>query len=266
MNRKTEEKYIAIFDSGVGGLTVLHRALEFMPHESYLYYADSANVPYGTKSKSEVARHVKVAVENMMRYPLKAILLACNTATSICAEMLRQEYDIPIIGMEPAVKPAVSEGDPRKVLVLATELTLREQKYQELIQRLGASEIVDALPMQDLVDYAEEFDFESPRLKRYIRNSFQDINWEEYHSVVLGCTHFLYFKAIMSSFIPGHIQFVDGHMGTLKQLSKHIEKNPFGTASQMKCMLSGVDVATEVLGPYLNYLKKERHHIISLPS
>lgn len=263
MKGRTEEKYIGIFDSGVGGLTVLHQAMEMMPHERFLYYADSANVPYGTKSKSQILEFVDVAVDNMLRYPLKAIVLACNTATSVSAASLRLKHDIPIIGMEPAVKPAILDGDPRKILVFATELTLLEKKYKDLIHKLDIKERIDALPMQELVDFAEEFDFEGPSLKRYLRKTFANIKWEDYHSVVLGCTHFLYFKTMLSSFIPGHIQFVDGHHGTLKQLDKNIERNAFGTESEILCMLSGVDVATEVLGPYLNFLKGQRTRMFS---
>ncbi len=250
------ERYIGVFDSGVGGLTLLHRAQELMPHEHFLYYADSANVPYGNKPTVEIERLVDEAINEMMKQPIKAIVLACNTATSVSAARLRVNYDLPIIGMEPAVKPAVLEGDPRKTLVLATELTLRESKYKELVKSLNAEEKVDALPMQKLVDYAEEYEFESPELSRYLRTSFAGIQWDDYKSVVLGCTHFLYFKEMLSKFVPSHIHFIDGHDGTINHLSNQIARNPFGTTSKLKCLLSGHEVANEIVQPYLNFLNQ----------
>ena len=258
MITENRRSYIAIFDSGVGGLTVLKQAQEALPHESFIYYADSAHVPYGNKSRVEISGYVEKAVSQLVKYPLKAIVLACNTATSAAVDRLRAQYDFPIIGMEPAVKPAITEGDPRKVLVLATELTLKEQKYQELIQSLQAEDKVDALPLQELVDFAEEFDFESPSLKRYLRSALKSVEWKNYHTVVLGCTHFVYYKKNMSEFVPTHIHFIDGHEGTINHLKNQIEKNPFGTPSELLCLLSGMEVSVEVIEPYLNYLKSSR--------
>jgi len=242
-------------------LTVLYRSQVDLPHEHYLYYADSANVPYGSKSVTEIDELVKASVEKMMAYPLKALVLACNTATSTSVRSLRDMYDIPIIGMEPAVKPAVIQGDPRKTLVLATKLTLTETKYRDLISSLNAEDKVDALPLQELVDYAEEFDFDSPGLKRYLRSSLKSVNWQDYKSVVLGCTHFLYFKNLLKEIIPNHIIYVDGHEGTVRHLASSIQPNPFGTNSDLKCLLSGHEVANEVIGPYLNVLRGQRYRV-----
>lgn len=258
MTIKREDQYIGVFDSGVGGLTVLHQALELMPYEHYLYYADSAHVPYGSKESSEIIELVDAAVMDMTKYPLKAVLIACNTATSAAISFLRSKYKFPIIGMEPAVKPAILEGDPRKILVLGTELTLKEAKYKELIKALDVTDKVDALPLQKLVDFAEEFDFDSPALQRYLRKELRSVKWEHYHSVVVGCTHFHYFNDMFTRFIPPQIHFVDGRKGTVRHLANSIDRNTFGTPSKMRCMLSGLDVANEVIEPYLNFLKKQR--------
>lgn len=260
------ERYIGVFDSGVGGLTLLHRAQELMPHEHFLYYADSANVPYGNKPTAEIERLVDDAISQMTKHPIKAIVLACNTATSVSAVKLRKTYDLPIIGMEPAVKPAILEGDPRKTLVLATELTLKEKKYKELIKSLNAEDKVDALPMQKLVDYAEEYDFDSPELSRYMRTSFANIDWDQYKSVVLGCTHFLYFKEMFSKYIPSHIHFIDGHDGTINHLANQIARNPFGTFSKLKCLLSGHEVANEIVQPYLKFLSQRANRFMGTKS
>lgn len=251
---KELKKYIAIFDSGVGGLTVLHKAIELLPHEHFLYYADSANVPYGNKPNHEVMDLVVQACGHIMNYPVKALVIACNTATSIAIEELRKRYRIPIIGMEPAIKPAMSKFDPRKVLVFGTELTLKAEKYEDLIRSLSGTDKADAIPLQQLVDFAEEYDFESPKLKRYLKGALKSINWYDYHSVVLGCTHFIYYKPLFLEIIPGHLNILDGNLGTVRHLSTKIIKNPFGTPSEILCILSGMEVSTEVIKPYLNFL------------
>ena len=261
------ERYIGVFDSGVGGLTLLHRAKELMPHEHFLYYADSANCPYGNKPRAEIERLIDDAISQMMKQPIKAVVLACNTATSVSAAKLRARYnDLPIIGMEPAVKPAVLEGDPRKTLVLATELTLKEKKYKELIKSLNAEDKVDALPMQRLVDFAEEYDFDSTELYRYMRTAFANIDWSQYKSLVLGCTHFLYFKEMFTKCIPSHIHFIDGHDGTINHLFSQIACNPFGTTSKLKCLLSGHEVANEIVQPYLNFLNQRSNRFVGSKS
>jgi glutamate racemase len=154
---------IGFFDSGVGGLTVLAEALRQLPEENYIYYADTEHVPYGIRNKDEVRRFVLQAVDFMAAQNIKALVVACNTATSIAINNLRQKYDFPVLGMEPAVKPAVEKNGTQKglkrVLVAATQLTLREQKYQDLVSRVDQDHIVDGIALPELVEYAENFVF-----------------------------------------------------------------------------------------------------------
>ena len=122
---------IAVFDSGIGGLSVLSQARQRLPKKDYVYYADTKNVPYGVKSKEEVLGYVNEAAEFLLGLGnIEALVLACNTATSVAAASLRSKYDIPILGMEPAVKPAVTADKVHRILVTATPLTLREEKMQ----------------------------------------------------------------------------------------------------------------------------------------
>ncbi len=264
MTEKANKKYIAIFDSGVGGLTVLHHAMQHLPHEHFIYYADSANVPYGNKTPEQVMNLVEKSINELIRYPLKAVVIACNTASSIAVQQLRDQFEIPIIGMEPAVKPALESSDPRMILVMATGLTLSESKYLHLIESLKASSRVETLPMQELVDYAEEYDFESHQLKRFLKSRFSKVHWENYHTVVLGCTHFIYFKPLLLDLVPSHIQFVDGNEGTIRRLASGIQKNRFGTESELLCMLSGMEVSNEVIQPYFKFLKGEHFRHFNL--
>ena len=116
---------IGVFDSGIGGLTVLKKIIEILPNENYIYYADTDNVPYGTKPKDEVKKYINDAVDFLISKKVKAIVIACNTATAIAAEELRKKYDIPIIGIEPAAKPAVQNRGEKRVLIMATPTTIR---------------------------------------------------------------------------------------------------------------------------------------------
>ena len=128
---------VGIFDSGIGGITVLKTAIERLPQVEYIYYSDNLHVPYGTKPKEEVVGYVKDVVRFLVDEGVDAILIACNTATSVAVNELRRMYDIPIIGMEPAVKLALDDNESGKVLVTATPLSLKEEKYKNLIKIMG---------------------------------------------------------------------------------------------------------------------------------
>ena len=152
---------IAFFDSGIGGLTVLHQAIKQMPQEDYLYYADTDHVPYGRKTKEEIRQYVQEAVDFIATQDVKALVVACNTATSVAIQSLRARYSFPILGMEPAVKPAVRNAViSKRVLVTATPVTLREQKLQDLLFQVDQNHKTDLLPLPKLVELAERGCFE----------------------------------------------------------------------------------------------------------
>jgi glutamate racemase len=151
---------IGFMDSGFGGITVLSEALRQLPRENFIYYADIEHVPYGTKEKEEVKKYVFEAVNFLIGKGIKALVVACNTATSIAVRELRSMYDFPIVGMEPAVKPAVENGNGKRVLVLATALTLREEKFHNLVQRVDQEHVVDYLPFPEMVELAENMVFD----------------------------------------------------------------------------------------------------------
>lgn len=218
------QKAIAFFDSGVGGLTVLSQALRVMPDERYIYYADNNNVPYGTKPREEVKELVMRAVDFLASKDIKALVVACNTATSIAVNSLREKFDFPIIGMEPAVKPAVvNNNSGKRVLVLATPLTLAEDKFHNLVSRLDADQVVDMIPMPKLVTYAESLKHYDDSVKNYIKFQLSLCDIYRYSTIVLGCTHFIYFKKCISELVPKDIQIIDGNNGTVKHLMKTLD-------------------------------------------
>ncbi|WP_058302687.1 glutamate racemase [Gorillibacterium timonense] len=215
---------IVVFDSGLGGVTVLHKALQVLPYEQYIYFADDGHVPYGTKTKEEVRSCILASMEATITDETRALVVACNTATSIAIGDLRKRYGFPVIGMEPAVKPAVelSRSTGRRVLVLATALTLREAKYHDLVNRLGDSGRIDSLPMPGLVTLAEELVFTGPRVQAYLDETLGGYDWTKYGTIVLGCTHFQFFRTALAAFLPPHVELIDGSAGTVRRLQELI--------------------------------------------
>jgi len=220
---------VGIFDSGIGGLTVLKKAMEKLPSLDYIYYSDNLNAPYGTKSKKEVLKLVEDVVAFLIKKDVDAVVIACNTATSIAAEILREKHEIPIIGMEPAVKLALEEvKEKERVLAFATPLTLKEKKYQELVNKFDSEQLVDSVPMPKLVEFAEGNSFKREEVLGYLKNQLSHLELESYGAVVLGCTHFLYFKDFILEFFGRDIKVLEGSEGTVNQLSRmlnYIEEN-----------------------------------------
>ncbi len=214
---------IGVFDSGIGGLTVLKEAIRLLPHEDYLYYADTKHVPYGTKPKEEVRGYIFDAVDFIASQGVEALVVACNTATSIAISDLRKRYSFPIIGMEPAVKPAVEKVDDRRVLVLATPITVREKKLHDLVEKLDSEDIVDLHALPGLVEFAEKFVFDEETVIPYLLDEFSRYDLNEYGAVVLGCTHFVFYRKHFEIILPQGVDIIDGNLGTVSRLKNLLE-------------------------------------------
>lgn len=216
---------IGFFDSGIGGMTVLQQALRYLPNEDYIFYADTLHVPYGEKPKEEVRQYIFNAVDFIANQGVKALVIACNTATSIAVEDLRKKYDFPILGIEPAVKPAVqkSEEKRKKVLVLATNLTLREEKFHNLVKSIDHHDIVESLPLPGLVQLAENFEFSEEKVLPYLREQLSSFDLKQYGTIVLGCTHFPYFKNSLKKLFNEDVDIISGSIGTAKNLRRILE-------------------------------------------
>lgn len=223
---------IAFFDSGVGGVTVLSEAVKLLPHEDYIYYADTLHVPYGPKPKAEVKGYIVDAVDYLAGCGIKALVVACNTATSVAVSDLRGRYDFPIIGMEPAVKPAVKNTDSgKRVLALATALTLKESKFKDLVSVVDPEHIVDSLPMPELVEFAEQLIFDEAVVVPCLRQKFATLDLSSYGTVVLGCTHFTFFRNSLRQVLAPETDIIDGAEGTLRQLMHKLEEAGFPTGT-----------------------------------
>ena len=159
---------IAVFDSGVGGISVLREMVKIMPHEDFLYYGDSKNAPYGTKTKEEVRNLTIQHVQEFLDAGCKAVAVACNTATSAAVATLREMYpDLPLVGIEPALKPAALYKEHGKVLVMATPMTIREGKFQHLLDQYADTATVYQLPCAGLMEFVEGGHYNSKEIKTY---------------------------------------------------------------------------------------------------
>lgn len=242
---------IAIFDSGIGGLSVLREALKILPSENYLYYADTDHVPYGNKSKDEVKKYVLAAAGFLNDQKIKMLVVACNTATSIAITELRNRFTFPVVGMEPAVKPAVSATKNKRVLVLATELTLKEQKFKDLVDKVDNEKIVDMLPLPELVLFAEQFVFEDSLVVPALLKKLDSHSLDNYGTVVLGCTHFPFYADVFRKIFPPGTEIIDGNKGTVVHMKNILEDKGLRNASHAKGGITFYNSGKEVNEPRL---------------
>ncbi|HOO80419.1 MAG TPA: glutamate racemase [Lachnospiraceae bacterium] len=223
---------IGLFDSGVGGLTILHRALQFLPDEEYFYYADTEHVPYGRKTKEEIVAYSKEATGFLVKKGCDAVVIACNTATSAAAHELRKCFQIPIIGIEPAVKPAVAKSNHKRVLVIATPLTVKEKKLRELVDRVDEHHLVDMMALPELVRFAEQGIFDSIEVQKYLKDSFASLACENYSVIVFGCTHFNHFAALLEEIFGAECKLIDGSEGTVRNLERILKAQELPSGSK----------------------------------
>ena len=246
---------IGFFDSGIGGLTVLAEARGRLPGVDCLYFADTASVPYGDKPREVVRQCVFRGVAFMVAQGIEALVVACYTATSVAIEDLRQTYTFPIIGMEPAVKPALqlTQATAQRVLVLATDMTLREDKFHRLVDRIDEEARVDYLSLQGLVTLAEAFNFDPAAVDPYLARATAHLDLSAYGAVVLGCTHFPYFRPHLARLFPAGTPFVDGNRGTINNLCAQLQgRLPELGAGAVSYFESGQHAAAGRFERYLN--------------
>ena len=216
---------IAVIDSGVGGISVLRELLRIMPNENYIYFGDSQNAPYGSRSRSEVLCLTRQNLANLREKGIKAIVIACNTATSAAVRVLREENpDLIIVGIEPAIKPASEIGEKPRVLVMATELTLREEKFKSLVNRFSGKGEFIPLPCHGLVELIERGDLESAEIDKYFTKLFAPYKNENIDGVVLGCTHYPHVKGMIAKHFPSDVKIIDGGEGTARHTQRKLEE------------------------------------------
>lgn len=222
---------IGVFDSGLGGISVVREMRLLMPSERIIYFGDSANAPYGTKTPQQVRELSFRIVKRFAQEQVKAIVIACNTATSAAVNDLRKMYDFPIVSMEPALKPACDRGNGKgqRIIVAATELTLRERKFSDLMRRFEDDNTIYRQPCPKLVEVVErglidDYDLVMATLHEY----FDRYDLASVDSVVLGCTHFVFYRDYFKELLPQRTAIIDGNEGTARHL-----RNLLGTRNEL---------------------------------
>ena len=221
MNKK--EAPIGVFDSGVGGISVLRQLVRALPAEDFLYFGDSANAPYGTKTKEEVCRLTTEHVKALMKRGVKAVVIACNTATSAAASSLREKYeDFIIVGIEPAVKPAALSSKHSRVLALATPMTVKEAKFHELVGKYDHEAEIYPLAAPEIVTLVENGKAKRKEMDAYLESLFAPYKEKNINAVVLGCTHFPFAREAIANYWGDEVQIFDGAVGTAKELKRRL--------------------------------------------
>ena len=219
----TDNRPIGVLDSGLGGISVLRELVKLMPGENFIYYGDSANAPYGTRIPEEVIDLTKKDVEFLLERGAKAIVVACNTATSVAIKELRAAYEevLPVIGIEPALKPAVKAKEHSKVVVMATPMTLSQTKFNSMMHIYEDDANIIKMPCPGLVEYIESGVLDGPVLDAYLEKQFAPYDKAEIDAVVLGCTHYPLIREVIQKHLPGVFVY-DGGFGTAKQTKRRL--------------------------------------------
>ncbi len=231
---KGKELPIGFYDSGVGGISVLKQTARLLPGENFIYYGDNANAPYGTRDEEDIKRLSLACGEFLYEHGVKMIVIACNTATSIVVQTMRERFNIPVISMEPAIKPASER--PGKIAVLATPATLHQARYKALKERLLASERVVDIPCGELAALVERGDVDSPHIRAYICEKLAPLRGSDVRSVVIGCTHYSFISEQIGDVarkLLGECEMFDGMYGTARRVKQVLEQE--GLVSEKGC-------------------------------
>lgn len=214
---------IAVIDSGVGGISVLNELLKILPNENYIYFGDSKNAPYGNRTKDDVLNITRKNLDFLLKKGIKALVIACNTATSAAAKVLREENPkLCIIGIEPAIKPAAELCKSPSVWVMATPLTLKEEKFLSLVARFSDRERITPIPCVGLVELIESGVLDGPQLDNYLSTLFAPYKNDPPNAVVLGCTHYPHIKSAIIRNLPEGIVILDGGEGTARETRRRL--------------------------------------------
>jgi glutamate racemase len=222
---ENNERPIGVFDSGVGGISVLRELIRIMPNEDYIYLGDSKNAPYGTKTLEQVRQLSFQNTRLLLAQGAKGLVVACNTATSAAVRLMRSEYpDVPIVGIEPALKPAALQKPHPKVLVMATPVTLEQEKFRQLMARFQDQADIYPLACPGLMEFVEAGDLESEELRQFLRELLSPYLKMGLDSVVLGCTHYPFAAGMIRQILGERVSIFDGGAGTAREMRRRLEE------------------------------------------
>ena len=224
---------IGVFDSGLGGISVLHAIRQLLPNEALVYIADSAHVPYGEKSTDFIIQRSFAISEFLLAQGVKALVVACNTATAAAVTELRQRWpEVLIVGMEPAVKPAVQASQSGRIGVLATTGTLRSARFAALLERFASDVEVITQPCPGLVELIEAGELSGAPTRALLTAYVEPLLQAGCDTLILGCTHYPLIKPLLRSLIPQHVQLIDTGEAVARRLHSELGKLNLLAAAQ----------------------------------
>ena len=218
------QKPIGVFDSGLGGLSVLRELRRELPHEDFLYYADRAHCPYGGKPQTQIQARAVAITEELLEAGAKLIVVACNTATIAAVEYLRANYPVPFVGMEPAVKPACALTRSGVVGVLATGAALAGDKFHRLVAEHATGVRVITQPCPGLVECVESGDLDGQRPRNLLQHYLEPLRTAGADVLVLGCTHYPFLRPLIEAITGPGVQILDTGAAVARQARRVLER------------------------------------------
>lgn len=241
---------VGVFDSGSGGLSVLREIRKILPDERYIYFSDNAYCPYGEKTAEFVTERSCAVTDLLLSKGAQAVVVACNTATGAAISSLRARYDIPFVGMEPAVKPAASGTRSGVVGVLATAGTLKAPKYLNTKGQYADAVRITEHVGKGFVELVESCELEGPHAEEVVRASLQPLLDEGADTIVLGCTHYPFLLPLMQSIAPADVRFIDPAPAIARRLRDVLEMNGIAVGEgpgSIELLSSGSDTTLKKL-------------------
>lgn len=257
---------IGIFDSGVGGLSVLKEIRRMLPDEKLLYYADSAHCPYGTKPPEEIRRRIIKISEFLVSHHAKMIVSACNTASIAGLDFLREVFRIPIVGMEPAIKPAAAITRNGKVGVMATGVTIAGERFNSLLTRFANGIEVYNVACPGLVERVEMGLLNDPETEELIRYFLTPLTAQQIDTLVLGCTHYPFLRPLVEKIMGPGVKVIDTGCAVAKRVKQVLQEEGLQNnikASSTEIIYTSADLAkaSEVIKNLWDHPFPEIYHI-----
>ncbi|MFH7012276.1 glutamate racemase [Flavobacterium sp. FlaQc-52] len=247
----TNNNPIGVFDSGIGGTSIWSAIHELLPNERTIYLADSKNAPYGQKTKEEIVALSKKNVDFLIENNCKLIVVACNTATTNAIRELRASYNIPFIGIEPAIKPAATNSKTQVIGILATQGTLNSELFNKTAEMFQNTTIIEQVG-HGLVQLIEEGNLNSPEMTQLLETYLQPMIEANIDYLVLGCSHYPYLIPQIKKILPEHIQIIDSGEAVARQTQNVLREKVGFTAAEKSESVFYVNSNPSVLKSILN--------------
>ena len=257
----TNNNPIGLFDSGIGGTSIWKEIHQLLPNENTIYLADSKNAPYGQKSKDEIIQLSFKNTEFLLNQNCKLIVVACNTATTNAIKELRDKYDVPFIGIEPAIKPAATNSQTQKIGILATKGTLNSELFHKNVEKFQDIKIIEQIGY-NLVTLIENGEMNSPEMNDLLQEYLTPMIEQNIDYLVLGCTHYPYLIPQIQKIIPKNIKIIDSGEAVARQ-TKSILENKVGFRNSLEKSIqifytnANPKVLSEIVGNKYNIIKKD---------